>query len=90
MKILAISYNDDSSIMQHHLKSAIAEIGLINVEVIISKEIPTDSNTANVYAMSRDLASKCRLPNILIVDDVLNYKDIKEKIERLFTIYGVL
>jgi galactitol-specific phosphotransferase system IIB component len=91
MKILALcEKKEDGLLLEHHLKSAIKEIGLINIEVASSLEIPTDESTANVYVMSRDIASNCKLPNIVIVDDVLNYNDIKEKMIRLFTVYGVL
>lgn len=92
MKILAIATEkkEDILLLEHHLKSAIRDVGLINIEVVGTNEIPTDGNVANVFVMSRDLASQCNLPNILIVDNPMNYKDIKEKIQRLFTVYGIL
>lgn len=91
MKILAIcKKKEDGKLLEHHLKSAIKAIGLINIEVISRGTLPLKDDTANVYVMSRELASKCSLPNIVIVDDVMDYKDIKEKMIRLFSVYGIL
>lgn len=91
MKILVIcETKEEGLLLEHHLKSAIKDLGLINIEISFTTEIPLEENTANVYVMSRNLASKCKLPNIVIVDDSLDYQDIKEKMKRLFTVYGIL
>ncbi|MCL2567080.1 MAG: hypothetical protein FWE18_03150 [Alphaproteobacteria bacterium] len=91
MKILAVcEKKEDGMLLVHHIKSAIKDLGFINMEVDAADSIPNDGRIANIFVMNRSLASKCSLPNIMIVEDAMDFADIKEKLKKLFIIYGFL
>ncbi|MDR0483734.1 MAG: hypothetical protein LBH40_00440 [Alphaproteobacteria bacterium] len=91
MKILGIyEKKEDGMILVHHVKSAIRDLGLINIEVDTTATMPQSNEVANLFVMNRELASKSSLANIMIVENTMDYADIKEKLKKTFIIYGLL
>ncbi|MDR2008693.1 MAG: hypothetical protein LBQ34_06965 [Alphaproteobacteria bacterium] len=91
MKILGVCEKaEDGLLLVHHIKSAIKDLGFINMEVDFTTELPIDGKDASIFVMNRDMASKCQLPNIMIIDNAMDYAEIKEKLKKLFIIYGFL